>query len=239
MTEMLDELLITKRREGHALATCIVEILQFRNIVGSFGHAAADGVLREVAQRLASDGTMRDRIARIGTDQFLVILDRFAESAPVLDLIGEKLRAPFDFDSVSLQLETRIGVSMFPTDAECAADLLQLAELALYRAAEKGAGVGAFVRGDDEVHRHRLAILGALRRAIAADELELNYQPKVSLRTGGLVGCEAWVLKSAFRQLHAWQKNGLELDVSINVSPVDLADPDFADSVVALIAKTG
>ena len=58
-------------------------------------------------------------------------------------------------------------------------------------------------------------------------------------RTGLIRILTTWVLKSAFRQLHAWQKNGLELDVSINVSPVDLADPDFADSVVALIAKTG
>jgi diguanylate cyclase (GGDEF)-like protein len=273
MTEVLDELITAKRRESGALAICIVEILQFRNVVGSFGHAAADGVLREVAQRLASDGGMHDRIARIGTDQFLVVLEKFDETSSVRagDLIGEKLRVPFDYDGVSLQLETRIGVAMFPADAECAADLLQLADLALYRAGETGAGVSAFVRGDDEVHRRRLAILGALRRAIAADELELHYQPKVSLRTGEVVGCEAlvrwrhplkgvippsdfiahaertglirvlttWVLGTAFRQLHAWQMAGVVLDVAINVSPVDLADPDFADSVAALLAKTG
>jgi diguanylate cyclase (GGDEF)-like protein len=273
MTEVLDELITAKRRESRALAICIVELLQFRNVVGSFGHAAADGLLREVAQRLASDGGMHDRTARIGTDQFLVVLEKFDETSSVRagDRIGEKLRAPFDYDGVSLQLETRIGVAMFPTDAQCAADLLQLADLALYRAGETGAGVSAFVRGDDEVHRHRLAILGALRRAIAADELELHYQPKVSLRTGEVVGCEAlvrwrhpqkgvippsdfiahaertglirvlttWVLGTAFRQLHAWQMAGVAIDVAINVSPVDLADPDFADSVVALLAKTG
>jgi len=273
MTELLDELLVAKRREGRAVATCIVEILQFRNIVGSFGHAAADGVLREIALRLASEEGMRDRVARVGTDQFFVILERLEENSSVraADLIGEKLRAPFDYDGVSLQLETRIGVSRFPEDADCAADLMQLADLALYRATEAGTGLGAFVPGDDEVHRHRLAILGALRRAISADELELHYQPKVSLRTGAVVGCEAlvrwrhpqkgmippvefiahaertglirvlttWVLGAAFRQLHAWQKIGLDLDVSINVSPVDLADPDFADSVIALLTQTG
>jgi diguanylate cyclase len=160
---------------------------------------------------------------------------------------------------------------VFPADGDCAADLLQRADLALYRAAETGAGVSAFVPGDDELHRHRLAILGDLRRAIAANQLELHYQPKVSLATGGVVGCEAlvrwfhpqkgvippidfiahaectglirvltsWVLGTAFRQLHAWQKAGLNLDMSINVSPVDLADPAFADSVVALLARTG
>jgi diguanylate cyclase len=273
MTEVLDALLDAKRRDGHTAATCIVEILQLHNIVGSFGHAAADGVLCEVARRLVSGEGMNDRVARIGTDQFLVILERL-DGAPAVnaaDLIGEKLKIPLDYAGVSLQLETRIGVSMFPADGDCAADLLQRADLALYRAAETGASVSAFVPGDDELHRHRLEILGDLRRAIAANQLELHYQPKVSLLTGGVVGCEAlvrwfhpqkgvippgdfiphaectglirvltgWVLGSAFRQLKIWQKAGLELDVSINVSPVDLADPDFADCVVALLAQTG
>jgi diguanylate cyclase (GGDEF)-like protein len=273
LTEVLDALLVAKRRDGHTVATCIVEILQLHNIVGSFGHAAADGVLCEVARRLVSGEGMNDRVARIGTDQFLVILERVDAAPSVMagDLIGEKLKVPLEYAGVSLQLETRIGVSMFPADGECAADLLQRADLALYRAAETGASVSAFVPGDDELHRHRLEILGDLRRAIAANQLELHYQPKVSLRTGGVVGCEAlvrwfhpqkgsippgdfiphaectglirvltsWVLGTAFRQLQIWQRAGLELDMSINVSPVDLADPDFADSVVALLAQTG
>jgi len=272
MTETLDAMLVAKRRDGHSVATCIVEILQLHNIVGSFGHAAADGVLCEVARRLASGEGMSDRVARIGTDQFLVILERLDGAASVMaGDFGEKLRVPLEYAGVSLQLETRIGVSTFPADGDCAADLLQRADLALYRAAETGAGVSAFVPGDDELHRHRLAILGDLRRAIAANQLELHYQPKVSLPSGAVVGCEAlvrwfhpqkgtippsefiahaeytglirvltsWVLGTAFRQLHAWQRAGLELDVSINVSPVDLADPGFADSVVALLAQTG
>jgi len=121
------------------------------------------------------------------------------------------------------------------------------------------------------MQRHRLAILGDLRRAIAADELELHYQPKVAVPSGRTVGCEAlvrwrhsqkgfippgdfiphaertglirvltaWVLGTAFRQLRCWQEEGLSLDVSVNVSPADLADPSFADAVAALLAQSG
>jgi EAL domain-containing protein (putative c-di-GMP-specific phosphodiesterase class I) len=121
------------------------------------------------------------------------------------------------------------------------------------------------------MHRHRLAVLGDLRRAIGADELELHYQPKVALPSGTPVGCEAlvrwrhpqkgfippgdfiphaertgvirlvtaWVLGAALRQLRSWEAAGLHLDVAVNVSPADLADPGFADAVTVMLAETG
>jgi EAL domain-containing protein (putative c-di-GMP-specific phosphodiesterase class I) len=165
----------------------------------------------------------------------------------------------------------RVGVVVFPTDGDRAAELLQRADLALYRAKETDVTVGVYLPGDDSSHRHRLAILGELRHAIATDELELHYQPKVDASTGQLVGCEAlvrwrhpqkglippsefiahaertgairsltaWVVATALRDLRRWQEAGLGIDVSINVSPVDLADLDFADSVAMLLVQTG
>jgi len=273
MTEVLDGLLVAARGSGQPLTACLIEIQQLQNIVGSLGHAAADEVLCEMGRRLTSDEVMNERVARIGTDQFLVVLEGVGglQAARRADEVGERLRRPFEYGVVSLQLETRIGVAVFPDDGEVAAQLLQRADLALFRAKESGATVGTFVRGDDEVHRHRLAILGDLRRAIAADELELYYQPKVAVPSGRAVGCEAlvrwrhpqkgfippgdfiphaertglirvltaWVLTTAFRQLRCWQQEGLSLDVSVNVSPADLADPSFADVVAALLAQSG
>jgi diguanylate cyclase (GGDEF)-like protein len=273
MTEVLDALLIVARRRNQSLTACIVEIQQFKSISGSLGHAASDEVLRAVAQRLAAGKELHERVARIATDQFLVVLEDVdaREAARRAGEVGETLRLPLDYAGVSLQLETRIGLSLFPDDGARAAELVQRAELALYRAKESGAMVGAFVRGDDDMRRQRLEILGDLRRAIAADELELHYQPKVSLPAGGVVGCEAlvrwrhphkgfippgdfiahaertglirlvtaWVLETAFRQLREWQDAGLRLDVAVNVSAADLADEDFADAVIALLARTG
>jgi EAL domain-containing protein (putative c-di-GMP-specific phosphodiesterase class I) len=165
----------------------------------------------------------------------------------------------------------RVGVVVFPTDGSRAAELLQRADLALYRAKEAGVAVGMYLEGDDSSHRQRLSILGELRRAIAANQLELHYQPKVDAATGQVAGCEAlvrwrhpqqgyvppsdfiphaertgairvltsWVALTAFKDLRRWKEAGFEIDVSINVSPVDLADAGFADNIANLLARTG
>ncbi len=273
ITQTLDSMLVTAGAAQQTVVVCQIELQQFQTIIGSFGHAAADEVLCEVARRLAPNEELRERVAHIGTGQFLVLLEsvdriRVARYAHAL---VEQLRSSFDYEGVSFQLETCIGVAVFPDDGARAPELLQRADLAMFRAREKSRAVGVYVRGDDELHRQRLAILGELRHAIETNELELYYQPKVEMRTGAVVGCEAlvrwkhpqrgfippsefiphaeqtgairslsaWVLANAFRQLESWRLRDLALDVSINVSPVDLADPDFADSVERLLLTTG
>jgi EAL domain-containing protein (putative c-di-GMP-specific phosphodiesterase class I) len=214
-----------------------------------------------------------DRVGHIGTDRFLVLLEAVgqAEAGRQAEIIVGRLRGSFDYADVSFQLEIRVGVAVFPADGMQAATLLQRADLALYRAKETGITVGVYREGDDSSHRRRLAILGELRRAVAADELELHYQPKVDASTGHLVGCEAlvrwrhpqkgfippgdfiphaertgairsltaWVVATALRDLKCWQAAGFGIDVAINVSPVDLADPGFADQIAVLLAQIG
>jgi diguanylate cyclase (GGDEF)-like protein len=273
ITAILDELLNGAKAASRTVSICLVEIQQFQRIIGSFGHAAGDEVLSEVARRLAAHEGRPDRVGHIGTDRFIVLLESVdaAQAPSSAERIVERLRGSFDYAGVSFQLEIRAGVVVFPTDGGHAAELLQRADLALYRAKETGVTVGVYLKGDDGNHRDRLAILGDLRRAIASDELELHYQPKVSAVTGELVGCEAlvrwrhpqkgfippsdfiphaertgairslttWVAGTALRDLDRWQEAGLEIDVSINVSPVDLAEPDFADSIARLLVQTG
>ncbi len=273
ISSILEEILIRAQLTGRAVTVCLVEIQQFQSIIGSFGHAAGDEVLSEVARRLAAHEREPDRVGHIGTDQFLVLLESVGRDRAVrqAEVIVERLRGSFDYSGVSFQLEMRVGVVVFPTDGGQAAELLQRADLALFRAKETGATVGMYLPGDDSSHRHRLSILGELRRAITADELELHYQPKVHASTGHVVGCEAlvrwrhpqrgfippsdfiphaertgairfltaWVVSTAFEDLRRWRETGFAIDVSINVSPVDLADPGFADSVATLLIETG
>jgi diguanylate cyclase (GGDEF)-like protein len=272
ITQILDEMLIRAQFEKQPVAACLVEIQQFQSIIGSFGHAAGDEVLSEVGRRLIAL-ERPDRVGHIGTDRFLVLLESTdgKQVTQRAERIVERLRGSFDYSGVSFQLEIRIGMVVFPTDGRHAAELLQRADLALYRAKESGVTIGVYHEGDDGSHRQRLAILGELRHAIAANELELHYQPKVQARTGQLVGCEAlvrwrhpqkgfipptdfiphaertgairsltvWVVATALRELDSWQKAGYGIDLSINVSPVDLADPGFAEGIAAVLIQTG
>jgi diguanylate cyclase (GGDEF)-like protein len=272
ITAILDEVLIRVQFEKQPVAICLVEIQQFQSIIGSFGHAAGDEVLSEVGRRLTAL-ERSDRVGHIGTDQFLVLLESVDrhKATQRAERIIERLRGSFDYAGVSFQLEIRIGVVVFPIDGGHAAELLQRADLALYRAKESGVTVGLYLEGDDSSQRQRLAILGELRNAIASNELELHYQPKVAARTGELVGCEAlvrwrhpqkgfippsdfiphaertgairlltaWVVATALRDLKSWKEAGHGIDLSINVSPVDLADPGFVESIAVLLVETG
>jgi diguanylate cyclase len=267
-----------ERGASACITVCLIEVQQFQGITGSFGHAAGDQVLCEVARRLASHASaapagLGERVAHLGTDQFVVILEAIERERAAREtaVILERLRGTFDYAGVSFQLEMRAGAAVFPADGDTAAELLQRADLALFRAKESGATVGIYSKGDDDSQRQRLSILGDLRRAIDEGQLELHYQPKVSACTGRVAGCEAlirwrhpqhgyvppnefiphaertgairsitaWVLKTALADQARWEKAGTALDVSINVSPVDFADPSFADGVTALLAATG
>jgi diguanylate cyclase (GGDEF)-like protein len=273
ITEILDELMRHAQLQHRTVTVCLIEIQQFQSIIGSFGHAAGDEVLSEVARRLTLHEVEDDRVGHIGTDRFVILHESIvhADAAPRAEAIVEHLRGAFDYAGVSFQLEIRAGIVAFPTDGCHAAELLQRADLALYRAKESGATVGVYRAGDDGDHRRRLAILSELHRAIASDELELHYQPKVRAGTGHLAGCEAlirwrhpqrgyiapgefiphaertgairsltmWVMATAMRDLKLWHRAGFGVDVSVNVSPVDLADPNFADKVTKLLVQTG
>jgi diguanylate cyclase len=272
MADILDELLVASRAGHSTVMICLIEIQQFQSVIGSFGHAAADEILREVARRLVQYEGKPDRVGHIGTDRFLVLLECAdgAAAAPSAEALAERLRGSFDYAGVALQLEIRAGVVISPVDGNQAADLLPRADLALYRAKEAGTTIGFYREGDDSSHRHRLAILGELKNAIVSNELELHYQPKVDAKTGSVKGCEAlvrwrhpqrgfispadfiphaertgairavttWVLSAAMRDMKAWHESGLDIDVSVNVSPTDLADPQFADQVAALLSYT-
>ena len=272
ITAALDDKL-QQARAARPVAVCLVEIQQFQSIIGSFGHAVGDEVLSEVARRLSGFQEKHYAIGYMGADRFAVLMDGVdgEEARGSAERMIERLRDTFDYSGVSFQLECRIGVVASPLDGNRAAELLRRSDLALYRANETGAGVGIYRTGDDDNHRQRLTILGELRRAIASDELELHYQPKVDAGNGAVVGCEAlvrwhhpqkgfippgdfiphaeqsgairaltlWVLAAALRDLKGWQDRGVAIDVSINVSAVDLTAPDFADNVARLVAKSG
>ena len=272
ITSILDSLLMSARPTDLTLSLCLIEIQQFESIIGSFGHSAGDEVLSEVARRLTTLGNSLEHVGHIGTDRFVVLVESSGiQPSDAAAGIVDRLRGPFDFEGVSFHLEIRAGAVVYPVDGGSAAELLQHADLALYRAKESGAAIGAYLQGDDDNHRKRLAVLGELQHAIATNELELHYQPKVAAGTGKLVGCEAlvrwrhplrgfippidfiphaertgairaltqWVAETALRDLKRWQDAAIAVDVSINVSPVDLAEPGFADSLAALVVKTG
>jgi diguanylate cyclase (GGDEF)-like protein len=180
---------------GRSIAVVFLDIDRFRLVNDSLGHLTGDRLLRAVAARLQLATRPGDLVSRISGDEFLVVaLDVDADDAAAL---GERLRAAFE-RALDIGNEHHITVSAGVACAWAtaggtwAADLTRDADTAMYRSKDRG-GNAVTVFGEamrEEVAR-RLAIESELRRALAAGELEVHYQPIVSLATGAIEGFEA------------------------------------------------
>jgi diguanylate cyclase (GGDEF)-like protein len=178
-----------------SLAVLILDLDRFKEVNDTLGHQYGDELLRQVAQRACDTFRSSDTVARLSGDEFAVLLPD--TNGPDALALGERLIAEihrsFVIDNVTVDVEASVGVAV-ATDTDTSETLLRRADIAMYAA--KDAKTGA-VLYREEMHSEdtsRLLLLGDLRRALdVADQLELHYQPKVSLGSGGLCGVEALV----------------------------------------------
>jgi diguanylate cyclase (GGDEF)-like protein/PAS domain S-box-containing protein len=177
-------------------ALLMLDLCRFKEVNDTLGHNIGDRVLCDVAQRFASALTGRGLIARIGGDEFTVVLDapESAESiATTSQQLADCLRRPIDVAGISIEVGVSIGIARFPQDAADAQALLRHADVAMYVAKRRGASYEFYDAAHDENTVRTLAIGGELRSAIAGNLLEQHYQPQVNLRTGLVESCEALV----------------------------------------------
>jgi len=183
-------------RHGLVAALLLLDLDRFKEVNDTLGHHHGDLLLQQVAERL--QGSMRDSdtVARLGGDEFAVLLPKVAsvqDAAGVADKLSAAIEAPFTVDGLTLDVEASIGVAAYPDHGASANELLQRADVAMYAA--KAAHL-SYVVYDPALDRHsprRLGLLGQLRRALAAGELVVHYQPKAEVRSGRIIGVEALV----------------------------------------------
>jgi diguanylate cyclase (GGDEF)-like protein/PAS domain S-box-containing protein len=182
------------------LALLMLDLCRFKEVNDTLGHNVGDRVLCDVAQRFQSALGERGFIARIGGDEFTVVLDsdqleKGGEGSIVAatHALADSLRASIDVAGISMEIGVSIGIARFPHDASDAQTLLRHADVAMYVAKRRGATYEYYDPAHDENTVRRLSIGGELRSAIANDQLELHFQPQVNLRTGLVESAEALV----------------------------------------------
>ena len=183
------------RRNRKQLAVLFLDLDHFKQINDTLGHAAGDLLLQAVAGRLKGCVRESDTVARIGGDEFNVLMPDLNQTDDVGTVVGKIMGvfdAPFLLDNVEISATTSVGVSMFPVDGDTSAELVQKADSAMYVAKEKSGNAYQFY--NDEINTRtvkRQKMERLLRQAVERNQLELFFQPLVRVDTGKIVAAEA------------------------------------------------
>ncbi|ADL54161.1 EAL domain-containing protein [Gallionella capsiferriformans] len=182
------------QRHGGTFALMFIDLDNFKNVNDNLGHDYGDVLLQQVAERLGLCVRTEDTVARIGGDEFNVLLDDVSETqiANTAQRILDHVSKPYLIKEQQVFVSASIGIAVYPKDAEDIETLTKNADSAMYQAKDKGKDSYQFFTSDlKEKINHRIEIGNALHKAIDANELKLVYQPEFNLQTGELIGAEA------------------------------------------------
>lgn len=250
------------------LALLIVDIRQFRRINRLYGHDAGDTVLRRVSGILKEVMREQDQAARIGDDQFALILPGIMNDGHA-QMAAYKIQRLLDIKIVHcsecIHCGATIGIALYPDNANSPGILLKEAEAALDYAKRIEQDIGVATKHDDISIQKTWDIEVELGDAIQRSELRVFFQPKISLRTGLPIGAEAlvrwqspsrgllapgvflpvaesigflkplteWMLNSALRLSNQWTTKWGRMEVSVNIPPRIIGQPDFTDIILS------
>jgi diguanylate cyclase (GGDEF)-like protein/PAS domain S-box-containing protein len=196
LDDRLDQSIRAAEREGGSLAVLLIDLDRFKDVNDTYGHAAGDGLLAQVGPRLRGVLRSVDTIARVGGDEFVVLLPSAGRAEDVgrtAEKILEILEAPFGVDGHLAEVSASIGIALYPDHGADGLHLLRAADAAMYMAKRSSRAYSVYSAGEDAFQRRRLVLLEELRRGIDAGELFLAYQPQVDMRTGQVSHVEALV----------------------------------------------
>lgn len=197
LDDRLKMALAQAERNHRVVAVLLLDMDNFKSVNDTMGHRTGDLLLQNVAKRLNSCLRREDTIARMGGDEFVVILpgiDGANDAALMAMKLLESLKKAFNIESHEIFITFSIGISFFPGDGRDPQSLLMNADAAMYRAKEKGKNTFQNYNPSlvFQIARQRVLESG-LRRALENDEFVLHYQPKIDVNTGKIVGVEALI----------------------------------------------
>ncbi len=272
MTRRLESTLAAYKAAKRSCTLMMLDLDKFKQVNDMMGHPAGDEVLRQVAQRLQRVIGDRGEIGRLGGDEFQVILPDLDDRGKLGELAAKVIQIvsqPYPVDDGRAIIGTSIGLAIAPYDGVEREEIVRAADLALYAAKNGGRGAFRFYSADlkDEAEERRV-LEEDLREALAADQLELHYQPVVRTTDSMVVGCEALMRwdhrergpidpgafisvaeeSSLIIQLGEWAlrracQDAMEwpdsVRVAVNVSAVQFASPGFLAIVTSALADSG
>lgn len=191
------ETAIGRAERGKSSFTVVMlDIARFKKINDTLGHPIGDVLLKETANRLLRRQRKSDTVARMGGDDFLILLEN-TDLSTCRTLMDQEvlplLTSPLQLENVEINLKFNCGFVEYPTHGDNATSLLRRSEIALYEAKRGHSGSAVYEQGRDESHRRELAIVSDLDKAMETGQLRLFYQPQLTLASGEITHAEALV----------------------------------------------
>jgi diguanylate cyclase (GGDEF)-like protein/PAS domain S-box-containing protein len=198
LADRLQQAMAQANRHGTSIAVLFIDLDGFKAVNDTHSHAVGDQLLVQVARRMKRVMRDEDTLARLGGDEFVAVLQNLEHpdaSTPVLERLLQAAAEPVQLDELELAVSASIGVVFYPQQESLDADQLQRqADQAMYQA--KQAGKNRYHLFDverDRAVRDQHESLERIRDALYSEEFRLFYQPKVNMRTGEVIGCEALI----------------------------------------------
>jgi diguanylate cyclase (GGDEF)-like protein/PAS domain S-box-containing protein len=197
LSDRLSQSVALAQRNGSLLGVCFLDLDGFKPVNDEYGHEIGDLLLIGVARRLEVALREVDTVARLGGDEFVLLITGLTdldELETILERIMEVLEQPFDIEGCQLQISASLGITIYPLDDADPESLLRHADQAMYQAKRSGRSrFSLFDAGQDKEAQSRQNDLDRLHQALHDGEFVLHYQPKVDMRQGKVVGCEALI----------------------------------------------
>jgi diguanylate cyclase (GGDEF)-like protein/PAS domain S-box-containing protein len=195
LNDRLTQAISRSQRTHEHVAVAFIDLDNFKTVNDTCGHEVGDQLIKEMARRLQASVRQSDTVARLGGDEFVLLLTRYGsneELTRVLQRVQTIVADPWTHGRREFQITSSCGAALYPDDGDTAEALLRNADAAMYRA--KGNGRNNLQLFTSEINRAMLARVGIehrLRKAIARDQLELYYQPRIDVASGRMVAAEA------------------------------------------------
>jgi diguanylate cyclase (GGDEF)-like protein len=261
------------QRTQTMLAVCFLDLDDFKLVNDNFGHDVGDKLLLMVADRIKDNMREEDTASRQGGDEFTLLfrdIESYAQCEHTINRIHKALKKPYLIDGISHTISASSGLTLYPIDDGDIDTLMRHADQAMYHAKQSGRNQYSLFNTElDEKVTLKHHQLSEVEHALAQNELQLYFQPKVNMTTGKVFGAEAlirwihperglippldflplvegtdlelkigqWVIEQSFQQLNSWNQQGIELEVSINISSRHLLSADFYTELENTLAR--
>lgn len=273
LQERAEAMLKQAQEDDGPAVVLILDLDRFKEVNDTLGHTVGDLLLQQIARRLEEPLRDEDTIARIGGDEFAVLLPQAGiESAHAMaELMVAALSKPFELQGLALRVDVSIGIALFPDHGKEATSLLQHGDVAMYVAKKMRSPVALYDPEKDLSSVRHLTLRGELQEAVDKDHLILHFQPKVLAASNRAFGVEAlvrwnhpehgllfpdefiplaentglikpitrWVLRAAVAQCAAWNRQGMQVDLSVNCSARNLMEDDLPQAIDAILREFG